>query len=361
MTIKVGIIGCGKMADSHARCVKNISGAELSAVCDLEILMARDMSERFKVGRHFTSAEEMIRGVSLDVVHITTPPQNHYSLARMCLQSGCNVYVEKPFTINTAEAEDLISLANRNNLRITAGHNHQFTPAMVRMRDLVKNGYLGGKPFHMESHFCYELLDASYARAFLGDSDHWVRNLPGSLIQNIISHGISKIAEFLSGDNPLVIANGFTSRFLKSIGENTICDELRVVIKDEDNTTAYFTFSSQFSPSPHQFRLYGPKNSLIVDDDHQIVIKVNNKNLKSYARYFIPPFDYAKQYMENFVSNFKKFLANDFHLPNEAGLKKLTESFYNSILTNAPLPISYKEIVLTSRIMDDIFNQVQSS
>jgi hypothetical protein len=77
-------------------------------------------------------------------------------------------------------------------------------------------------------------------------------------------------------------------------------------------------------------------------------------------RYFIPPFEYAKQYVENFGRNFKKFLMKDFHLPNDAALKTLIESFYHSIVDNTPLPLSYKEILLTSRIMDDIFAQIQN-
>ena len=357
--IKVGIIGCGKMADQHAFQIQRIPGAEIVAVCDKEPLMAQDMCERFKIGKYFTNVQEMFEAVKPDVVHVTTPPQSHFELGKVCLEAGCNVYIEKPFTLNTAEAEELIRFANQSDLKITAGHNAQFSHAMIRMRELVKKGYLGGKPVHMESHYCYDFGDESYAQAILGDSEHWVRKLPGSLLQNVISHGISKIAEFLSGDNPSVIAQGFTSPFLKNIGENGIVDEVRVIIKDEDSTTAYFTFSSQIKPVPHQFRLYGLKNSLIVDDEHQMLIKIDNKEYKSYLRYFVPPFGFAKQYFENFSRNFKKFIMKDFHLPNDAALKTLIESFYNSIVGNSPLPLSYKEIILTSKIMDAIFAQIK--
>ncbi|HUS99861.1 MAG TPA: hypothetical protein VMY59_06035, partial [Candidatus Thermoplasmatota archaeon] len=270
-----------------------------------------------------------------------------------------NVYVEKPFTIDTIEAEDLIKLASEKNLKITAGHNAQFTPAMIRMRELVRNDYLDGRPIHIESHYCYDFGDESYAKALLGDKNHWVRTLPGSLLQNIISHGISKITEFLSGDNPIVIAHGFTSTFLKNLGETDIIDEVRVIIQDEDSTTAYFTFSTQIKPVPHQLKLYGRKNSLIIDDDHQILIKIDEKNYKSYLRYFLPPFQYANQYLQNFGYNFAKFLQKDFHLPNDAGLKTLIELFYKSIENNAPLPLSYREILLTSKIMDEIFTQIK--
>lgn len=359
--IKVGIIGCGKMADSHANAIRRIGGSQIEAVCDSEPLMAQDLSSRFNIGNHFSDVKEMLDSVELDVVHITTPPQSHYPLAKLCLEAGLNVYVEKPFTLYAAEAEDLIQFAQSKNLKITAGHNGQFTHAMLRMRELVKTGYLGGRPTHIESHYCYDFGDEAFAKALLADGNHWVRTLPGSLLQNIISHGISKIAEFLSGENPTVMARGFTSNFLKNLGEKKIIDEVRVIIEDEEATTAYFTFSSQIQPVPHQLRLYGRKNSLIVDEDHQIVIKVDNNDYKSYLRYFLPPFNYAGQYIGNFSTNFRKFLRNDFHLPNDAALRTLIHSFHAAIAQDKPGPLSYREILLTAKIMDSIFCQVRKS
>lgn len=359
--IKIAIIGCGKMADQHATQIARIAGAEIVAVCDTESLMAKQLAERFGISKYFTNLEDMLRAVKIDVVHITTPPHSHFKLGKICLTSGCHVYMEKPFTLNTFEAKELVRLAGKNGVKITAGHNAQFTHAMIQMRELVQQGYLGGKPVHIECQYCYELADPSYAKAFLGDSNHWVRKLPGSLLQNIISHGISKIAEFLTGDDPLIIAYGFTSPFLKNIGEDDIIDEVRVIVKDEDSTTAYFTFSSQVRPAPHQLRLYGPKRSIFVDDDHQILLRIDNKEHKSYLKYFLPPFGFAAQYIGDFGKNFWKFLQRDFHLPNDAGLKRLIDEFYRSIIDNTPLPISYKEIILTSKIMDSIFDQIRKS
>ena len=358
--IKVGIIGCGKMADQHASQIQRIPGAEIVGVCDNEPMMAEQMAERFHIGKYFAAVPEMLESLKFDVLHITTPPQSHFSLAKMGLDAGCHVFVEKPFTVYAAEAEDLIRLADRKGLKITAGHNAQFTQAMVRMRELVKRGYLGGRPVHLESQYCYDFSDPNYAKAFLGDRDHWVRKLPGSLLQNIISHGISKIAEFISGEHPVVIAEGFTSPFLKSTGGEGIIDEVRVIVRDEASTTAYFTFSSQIRPAPHQFRLYGPKNSLMVDDEHQVVIKIDNHDYKSYLRYFIPPLQIAKQYAGNAKRNFGKFLKRDFHLPNDAALKTLITLFYKAIAGKSPLPLSTGEILLTSRIMDDIFAQINA-
>src|SRR5437867_9085636 len=149
--IRVAIIGCGKVANQHAVHIQRMPGAEIVAVCDTEPLMAKQMYERFNVQKCFTNPEEMLDAVKIDVVHITTPPQSHFALGKTCLAAGCNVYIEKPFTLNAADTHELIRLANHKRVKLTAGHNAQFTHAMIRMRELVGNGYLGGKPLHMES------------------------------------------------------------------------------------------------------------------------------------------------------------------------------------------------------------------
>lgn len=354
--LKVAIVGCGKIADSHAAQIQRIDGCEIVGVCDTEVLMAKQLCDRFPVKRYFSDLNELLNEVHPDVVHITAPPQSHFEIGRQCLEQGCHIFVEKPLTLNTTEAEKLITIANQTDRKLTVGHDAQFSDVAMRMRKLVKSGYLGGAPVHLESSWCYELGDAVYAKALLGDKQHWARTLPGGLLHNIINHGIAKIAEFLTSESPHVIAYGFVSPFLKGLGEDKIVDELRVIICEEQGTTAYFTFSSQMRPSLHQFHIYGPKNGLLLDEDQRILIKLRGDRFKSYAEHFIPPVTQAGQYVANFVRNMRLFLAMDAHM--DSGKKHLIESFYRSIIDGAPVPIPYREILLTSRIMDAIFEQV---
>jgi len=356
--LRVAIVGCGKIADSHASQIQRIKDCEIVGVCDREPLMAEQLCDRFPVKQRFTELTELLCTAQPDVVHITTPPEGHFELAKLCLEHGANVYIEKPFTVYADQAKKLIDLAENKGLKLTAGHNCQFSPAARRMRDLVKGGYLGENAIHIESYFGYNLGDPSYARALLGDKQHWVRGLPGKLLQNIISHGIARIAEFLTTDMPHIIAYGFVSPVLKSIGEIEIIDELRVIISEEERTTAYFTFSSQMKPSIHEFRVYGSKNGLILDDDHDILLKLRGNKYKSFADKFVPPAQLAKQYFGNLITNLKLFMTNNFHM--ESGTKYLIQSFYHSIRQNTPVPIPYREILLTSRIMETIFEQLRT-
>jgi predicted dehydrogenase len=354
--IDVAIIGCGKIADEHAAQILRIPEARLVAVCDREPLMARQMAERFKVPNHFSETREMLARCRPGAVHITTPPQSHFDLARQCLAAKSSVYVEKPFTLNASEAYELIGIAESTGRKLTAGHNTQFTHVANEMRHLIRHGYLGGAPVHIESTYCYNFGDERYAKALLGDSDHWVRALPGGLLQNVISHGIGKIVEYLPGDEFELTAHAFMSPFLRRLREMEILDELRVVIRAHEGTTAYFTFSSQISPALHQFAIYGPKNSLIIDHHHQTLMRIAGKPWKSYLNQFLPPFTFAWQFVENGCRNLRRFARRELHA--DAGLHCLISSFYDCILGKSALPIPYRDILLTGRIMDDIFRQI---
>jgi predicted dehydrogenase len=355
--LKVAIVGCGKIADSHAAQIQRIPGCKMVGACDREELMAKQLCERFPIEASYTDLDDLIAKALPDVVHITTPPQSHFEIARECLQRGCHVYVEKPFTLDTEEAQELIDIAKRTGRKITAGHDDQFRHVARRARKLIRDGFLGGSPIHMESYYCYELNESSsYAKALLSDKKHWVRDLPGKLLQNIISHGIARIAEYLQGDYPEVITCGFISPALRRAGESEIVDELRVIVREDEGTTAFFTFSSQMRPSLHLFRLYGSKNGLMLDLDNETLVKLRGGRYKSYLEQFVPPVNFALQYAGNFRNNVKSFLANDFH--PKAGMKFLIESFYRSIVQNTPVPIPYREILLTSRIMDAIFQEL---
>jgi predicted dehydrogenase len=354
--LRIAIVGCGKIADQHVLAINRISDCQIVSLCDRELLMARQLGERFGISECFSGLEEMLQATSPDVVHITTPPQSHYTLARKCLEAGSHVYVEKPFTITADEAASLIQLADHSNLKITAGHNLQFTREMLEMRRLVKQGFLGGKPVHLESHFCYDLGDATYVGALLGNRSHWVRHLPGQLLHNVLSHGIAKLVEFFDDDLE-IIAQAEQSPRLKSFGEKEVLDELRVLIRGRVGVTAFFCFSTQIK-GLNQLRIYGLANSVLVDHASGSLIRNKDRSYKSYLTYFIPPLQTAREHFRNARINLTNFLRR--RLYQDFGMKELIERFYNCIRTGGPPPIPYREIILTAKIMDEIFAQICS-
>jgi len=94
-----------------------------------------------------------------------------------------------------------------------------------------------------------------------------------------------------------------------------------------------------------------------LDDMHHSLVEVCSTDYKSYLNDFVPPAVYAKRYLSNSFGNMARFLKRNAHF--DSGRKILVESFYESITKNTPVPIPYEEIILTSRIMDEIFAQLE--
>jgi hypothetical protein len=111
-------------------------------------------------------------------------------------------------------------------------------------------------------------------------------------------------------------------------------------------------------PSLHQFSIYGPANGLVLDQDHETLLELRGARFKSYVEQFAPPVIFARQHLANLAGNVRAFLARDFHEKN--GMKYLIESFYRSITEDTPVPIPYREILLTATIMDRIFDQIRA-
>jgi len=357
--LSIAIVGCGKIADQHVAAIRRIPDVQIVSLCDRELLMARQLGERFGIPRCFGDVGEMLRETKPQAVHITTPPQGHFTLAKQCLAAGSHVYLEKPFTVTAPEAQTLIGQAQAGGLKITAGHNYQFTLEMLRMRTLVREGFLGGRAVHLESHWSYDLGDTSYVGPLLGNREHWVRKLPGQLFHNLISHGIARLAEFLDDELVEIHATAHQSPKLTSLGGREVLDELRVLVRDQKGTTAFFCFSTQIKPGLNQFRICGPANSLVVDQASGSLIRHENRPTKSYLTYFLPPLRQARQHFLNARRNVQDFVQGRLH--QDSGMKELIECFYQSINTGGLPPIPYREILLTARLMDEIFNQVYIS
>jgi predicted dehydrogenase len=353
--LKIAIVGCGKVADQHVQAIGRISDCIIIGLCDRELLMAKQLGERIGVTACFADLQEMLRTTKPDVVHITTPPQSHFSLAKQCLEFRSHVYLEKPFTITAGEAESLIDFAESRGLKITVGHNYLFTLEMLELRRLVNEGFLGGWPVHLESYWSYDLGDNTYVTPMLGNPNHWVRQLPGQLFHNIISHGIAKLVEFLDDELAEIVATAHQSEQLRKLGAQDVLDELRVLVRDKKGTTAFFSFSTQVK-GLNQLRVYGPANSITADIITGSIVRNTTRSYKSYLTYFIPPLRNGREHFRNARLNITNFLRR--RLYQDFGMKELIERFYNSIRRGIALPIPYREIILTVRIMDEIFAQI---
>lgn len=131
--IRVGVVGLGQWGRHHARIYAGLPDLELAAVVDRNRTELRGFTTRYHT-EGFTNHRDLIGKV--DAVSIAVPTALHHEVARDFLAAGVHVLVEKPMTTTVAEAEELVSLAERRDLVLLVGHIERFKPAVRRLLEL---------------------------------------------------------------------------------------------------------------------------------------------------------------------------------------------------------------------------------
>ena len=138
-----GVIGYGYWGPNIVRNLTALEGSQVLAIADLS-QAARLRAQKAYPGIKVTpDAMDVISSAEIDAVAVISPVWTHYQLAKAALESGKHVFVEKPFTSNAAQGEELINLALQKNLKIMVDHTFLFTGAVQRISQLLDEGALG--------------------------------------------------------------------------------------------------------------------------------------------------------------------------------------------------------------------------
>jgi predicted dehydrogenase len=349
----VAIVGCGKIADGHAQAIRRTRGlGELVAACDVEPLMAEQFALRMGVRSRYSDFDRMLVSERPDVVHIATPPSSHVELAMRAMDAGAHVFCEKPLAVNHAETLKLIEHVERTARKLTIGWDYFFDPPALRLRELVANGVIGD-PVHVESTFGFS-YSGPFGDALLKNPDYWVHRLPGGLLQNVIDHLLNKAVEFVADESPEVVARSVI-RSAETRPWRSRADEVRILIAGR-SVTAYATFSAAIRPLGHFLRVYGTRNTIHADFNMRTVVVEAASDIPSALGRLAPAFSQGFKYLRAAGDNVAKFARADFHY--FAGLRTLVAKFYESIINDAPPPVSYRDISRVSAISDEIFRQL---
>jgi predicted dehydrogenase len=133
---KIGVVGAGHLGKHHIKHLSNHSGVEFVGVFDINIESLKNICSEFSV-KPLQSIEELIP--SCDAVHIVTPTNTHFDIAKKFLDHRKDVFIEKPITNSAEEALALINLAKENGCIIQVGHIERFNPTINRLKELVDN------------------------------------------------------------------------------------------------------------------------------------------------------------------------------------------------------------------------------
>jgi len=140
---KIGVIGYGHWGPNIVRNFHTQECSQVVLVCDNNSKCQERLRKAYPSIPFTTDMNEVLKSAEIDVVAVVTPVWTHYDLAKAALENGKHVFVEKPFTCSSAQAEELIELADRKNLKIMVDHTFLFTGAVRKIRQLVEEGSLG--------------------------------------------------------------------------------------------------------------------------------------------------------------------------------------------------------------------------
>jgi len=141
--INVGIIGYGYWGPNVARNFNACQGTKLVAICDLNEQRLNLAKSHYPFIKDFSDPKDLVNSSDIDMVAVVTPVFTHYELAKLALESRKHIFVEKPFTSNVAQGEELIELAERKDLKVMVDHTFLFTGAVRKMRKVIDDGELG--------------------------------------------------------------------------------------------------------------------------------------------------------------------------------------------------------------------------
>ncbi|MGA8432467.1 MAG: Gfo/Idh/MocA family oxidoreductase [Candidatus Sulfotelmatobacter sp.] len=141
--VKFGVIGYGYWGPNVVRNLERLDEAKVVAVCDMSASARKKVAKAYPDARVTDNAAELMTSPEIDAIAVVTPVWTHYELAKAALENGKHIFVEKPFTSNRAQAEELIELAARKNLKIMVDHTFLFTGAVQKIKQLLEEGSLG--------------------------------------------------------------------------------------------------------------------------------------------------------------------------------------------------------------------------
>src|SRR5882762_8625732 len=189
--IRIGVIGYGYWGPNVVRNLRSLEGCQVAAVCDKSPAALKRITQAHPGLPVTTDPAELFASTQVDAIAVVTPVCTHFDLAKAALEHGKHVFIEKPFTSTTRQAEELIELGERKKLTIMVDHTFLFTGAVRKMREILDEGVLG------------DLYYYDSTRVNLGLFQHDV-----SVIWDLAPHDLA-IMDFLIRQKPeAVIATG---------------------------------------------------------------------------------------------------------------------------------------------------------
>jgi predicted dehydrogenase len=138
-----GIVGPGNIANTFAKAIASSKKGQILAVASRSLERAADFAKTYQIEKTYSDYGQMLADPEIDIIYIATPHNFHYKQAKMCLEAGKHVLVEKPCTVNAQQMQILVALAKSKNLLLQEALWSRFMPCLSQLRQRLNEGIIG--------------------------------------------------------------------------------------------------------------------------------------------------------------------------------------------------------------------------
>lgn len=343
-TLRVGVVGCGQVAEHHLRYITQTPGVVLSGLADVDEENVRRLGARYGVQNLQGSVENLLASTPLDVLHITTPPAYHYRQAKLAIEKGINVLVEKPVTLSFSETRDLYERAAAQGVSICPDFILLFHPRMLEALQLIKNGL--GRVVHVESYLC---LDPHVSRLQESDRLHWSCDLPAGLFHDSLSHPLYLLLYWTGAIKSIVV-----NPKVYGVLPQRMTDHMDMIVEGEQ-ATAHLTLSFVTNPRCYYLRMFCENGTVLVNFHTMTIVADTRSHLPGAVDRALANFRHAYGLSRSTVRTIVETLRGKL-LPYQ-GLQFLLPDFYQSLREHREPPISRALALAVSQAEDAVVSQ----
>lgn len=141
--INIGIAGCGYWGPNLVRNFNAISDCAVKLLCDLDVGRLTHMKTLYPHVETTNQFDQMTEADDIDAVAIATPVRFHYDMAKKAILAGKHTFIEKPMASSTEECEELIELAQKQDLTLMVGHTFIYSASVRKIKEIIDHGDLG--------------------------------------------------------------------------------------------------------------------------------------------------------------------------------------------------------------------------
>jgi predicted dehydrogenase len=274
----IGIVGCGYWGINYVRVFEELAESRVVGVCDPNEERLSRVRQRFPTVATYADLNALLEDPGIEAVVVATPSATHYALAHQCLSSGRHVLVEKPFVMDIAQGETLITLAQQSQQTLMVGHTFLYNPSVRKMREYIAAGDCGDVyylhatrtnlgPIRKDANALWDLIphDLSIFSYLLGSRPIWVSAVATKLLRNNRED---------VGFVTLAYPNGILGQVHVSWADPDKVREVvlvgskkRIVFNDLNTTESIRIFEKGISPSETDVDSFGEFRLLIRDGD----------------------------------------------------------------------------------------------